>query len=230
VVSDAKAGRPLAIMESITLTGIRTAATAALAAHYGAGKNSKRLTVIGCGAQAKYQLEALRPVFPVETVHVFDINSARAEAFAAAHSTPDCTVTPALSLRVAIADVDICITCTTSKSPVLTEDLRLKGCFVAAVGADYPEKHEIAPGLMRRARILTIWKLARRAEISTTPCARERSPRTACMPGSRRLPLQGRHDPDLGRLLRSGNRALPRGTDRVRHTPRNAEFYRCSMR
>ena len=66
----------------------------------------------------------------------------------------DCTVTPAPSVRAAVAEADICITCTTSKSPVLTEDLDLKGCFVAAVGADNPEKHEIAPGLMRRARIL----------------------------------------------------------------------------
>ena len=41
VVSDAKDGRPLAIMESITLTGIRTAATAALAAEFGASKDSK---------------------------------------------------------------------------------------------------------------------------------------------------------------------------------------------
>ena len=46
------------------------------------------------------------------------------------------------------------ITCTTSKSPVLTGDLDLSGCFVAAIGADNPEKQEIAPALMRRARIL----------------------------------------------------------------------------
>ena len=38
--------------------------------------------------------------------------------------------------------------------PVLTEDLDLGGCFVAAIGADNPEKHEIAPALMGRARIL----------------------------------------------------------------------------
>jgi ornithine cyclodeaminase/alanine dehydrogenase-like protein (mu-crystallin family) len=30
----------------------------------------------------------------------------------------------------------------------------LTGCFVAAVGADNPEKHEVAPALMRRARVL----------------------------------------------------------------------------
>jgi ornithine cyclodeaminase/alanine dehydrogenase len=53
-----------------------------------------------------------------------------------------------------VVDADICITCTTSKTPVLTEELDLTGCFVAAVGADNPEKHEISPGLMHRARIL----------------------------------------------------------------------------
>ena len=39
VVSDAKDGRPLAVMDSIALTGIRTAATAALAAQYGQRPN-----------------------------------------------------------------------------------------------------------------------------------------------------------------------------------------------
>jgi alanine dehydrogenase len=154
VVSDARNGRPLAVMDSIALTGIRTAATAALAAQYGARRDSTRAAIIGCGAQAKYQLEALRSVFALRTVRVFDIDTARAEAFAATHSKSDCIVTPAASLRAAVAEADICITCATSKSPVLTEDLDLYGCFVAAVGADNPEKHEIAPGLMRRARIL----------------------------------------------------------------------------
>ena len=154
VVSDAKDGRPLAMMESSTLTGIRTAATAALAAGYGARKHSKRAAIIGCGMQAKYQLEAAKAVFPLETVRVFDIDGARAEAFARTNSTPTCSATPAPSVREAVRDVDICITCTTSKSPILTDDLDLRGCFVAAIGADNPEKHEIAPALMRRARIL----------------------------------------------------------------------------
>jgi alanine dehydrogenase len=154
VVSDAKDGRPLAIMESITLTGIRTAATAALAAGYGARKYSKRTAIIGCGAQAKYQLEAIKAVFPLQTVRVFDIDGGRAEAFARANSTATCSATPAPSVREAVRDVDICITCTSSKSPVLTDDLDLRGCFVAAIGADNPEKQEIAPALMRRARIL----------------------------------------------------------------------------
>src|SRR3954452_17792417 len=86
VVSDAKDGRPLAILESMTLTGIRTAATAALAAEYGARKHSRRVAIIGCGAQANYQLEAVKAVFPVTTVGVFDADAARAEVFARANS------------------------------------------------------------------------------------------------------------------------------------------------
>jgi ornithine cyclodeaminase/alanine dehydrogenase-like protein (mu-crystallin family) len=175
-------------MDSIALTGIRTGATAALAAQYGARRDSTRAAIIGCGAQASYQLEALRSVFALESVRVFDIDTARAEAFAAAHSTSDCAVTSAASIRAAVAEVDICISCTTSKSPVLTENLDLKGCFVAAVGADNPEKQEIAPtSCAALVSWSTIWKPARRAETFTTPCARARSPNTACMPTLRSL-------------------------------------------
>src|SRR4051794_27514298 len=91
VVSDAKDGRPLATMESIALTGIRTAATAALAAGYGARKHSRRAAIIGCGAQAHYQLQAIKAVFPLETLRVFDVDAARAEAFAHANSTAACS-------------------------------------------------------------------------------------------------------------------------------------------
>jgi len=154
VVSDAKDGRPLAIMDSITLTGIRTAATAALAAQFGARKDSKSAAIIGCGAQAKYQLEALRAVFPFEIVRIFDVDAARAEAFASACSTSSSPIRAVSSVREAVAQADVCITCTTSKVPVLTEDLALGGCFIAAIGADNPEKHEIAPALMGRGRIL----------------------------------------------------------------------------
>jgi alanine dehydrogenase len=154
VICDGKDGRPLAIMESIALTGIRTAATAALAAGFGANKDSRRAAIIGCGAQARYQLEALRAVFPLQGVSVFDVDRARAEAFAAAHATSACPVSPANDVPAAVEGVDICITCTTSKSPVLLDDMDLRGCFVAAIGADNPEKHEIAPALLRRARVL----------------------------------------------------------------------------
>ena len=154
LLADAQDGRPLAVMDSIALTGIRTAATAAFAAGFAANPKSKSTAIIGCGAQAKYQLDAFRATFPLDYVRVFDVDGARAKAFAASNSKETCPVTPVPSVRAAVESVDICVTCTTAKSAVLTDDMALKGCFVAAVGADNPEKQEIDPALMRRARIL----------------------------------------------------------------------------
>jgi ornithine cyclodeaminase/alanine dehydrogenase-like protein (mu-crystallin family) len=154
VVADARDGRPLAVMDSMTLTGLRTAATTALAAGFGARAESKTAAIIGCGAQASYQLEALRAVFPLRSIHVFDTDQRRAEAFATETSTPTCAVIPMPSVREAVQGADICVTCTTAKSAILGDDLDLRGCFIAAVGADNPEKQEIAPALMRRARLL----------------------------------------------------------------------------
>jgi alanine dehydrogenase len=154
VLVDATNGRPLALMDSIVLTALRTAATAALAAGYGARPEARSAAIIGCGTQAHYQLEALSACFPLEDIRVFDVARAKAEAFArgASSSALDCRVMTSVS--AACERVDICVTCTTSKVPILTRDMDLAGCFVAAVGADNPEKQEIDPLLMQRARIV----------------------------------------------------------------------------
>ncbi len=154
LLADTISGRPLAVMESMTLTAIRTAATAMLGARYGARRDSKIAAIIGCGVQAHYQVKALRAGFAIEEIRVFDLDTTRAQTFATAIADSGVRATPAASIAVAVAGADICITCTTSKQAVLTNDLALAGCFVAAMGADNPEKCEIAPRLMARARIL----------------------------------------------------------------------------
>jgi ornithine cyclodeaminase/alanine dehydrogenase-like protein (mu-crystallin family) len=62
------------------------------------------VAIIGSGAQAKYQLEAVKAIFPVETVRMYDIDGARAEAFARANATRTCVATPAPSVREAVRD------------------------------------------------------------------------------------------------------------------------------
>ena len=151
---DALNGRPLAIMESMALTAIRTAAATALAGTFGARKDSKIAAIIGCGMQARYQLDALKSCFPIEEVRLFDINTALAQAFATANHKRDFRSTSTSSVAEAVDGADIVVTCTTSKSAVVTSGMNLKGCFVAAMGADNPEKQEVDPALMGRARIL----------------------------------------------------------------------------
>ena len=63
LLADTITGRPLAVMDSMVLTAIRTAATAMLAAGFGACKDSKVAAIIGCGMQGRYQADALKAAF-----------------------------------------------------------------------------------------------------------------------------------------------------------------------
>jgi alanine dehydrogenase len=154
VLADTTNGRPLAVMESSTLTAIRTAATAALAATYGARPNARITAVIGCGVQARHQLTAFHAAFPIEEVRAYDLDPTKAEGFARMAERAGVACRAVAGPCDAIDGADICITCTTATTPVLTADMTLSGCFIAAVGADNPAKREIHPTLFRRARVL----------------------------------------------------------------------------
>ncbi|MFL5452514.1 MAG: ornithine cyclodeaminase family protein, partial [Myxococcales bacterium] len=52
----------------------------------------------------------------------------------------------------AVARSDVCVTCTPSRKPLLHE-LR-PGIFVAAVGADSPDKQELDPALLASAKVV----------------------------------------------------------------------------
>ncbi len=139
---DADSGVPLAVMDSIEVTKQRTAAASAVAAKYLARPDSRTAMVYGCGGQAAAQLAAIRRVLPIERVHVTDVDATRAAAFA-----------QSMNAEVEIdTHADVVITCTTSKQPFL-RDLA-PGTFVAAVGADNPEKSEIHPEAMRASVVV----------------------------------------------------------------------------
>ena len=57
-------------------------------------------------------------------------------------------------LRAAIAASDIVITCTPSAEAFIEASHLHDGLFIAAVGADNPQKHEIEPHAMRGARVV----------------------------------------------------------------------------
>jgi ornithine cyclodeaminase/alanine dehydrogenase-like protein (mu-crystallin family) len=63
-------------------------------------------------------------------------------------------VTPVANLAAAVRQSDICVTCTTSRRPLLSADDVSPGTFVAAVGADNPHKQELDPGLMANSKIV----------------------------------------------------------------------------
>ena len=151
VLCDAADGAVLALLDSVEVTLRRTAAATALAARLLARPESATLTVIGCGDQAAAQIEALAEVLPLRRIYAYDTALERAEALRLGGGLrPE----PVRDLRRATLASDVIVTCTTARRPFLGPQDVAPGAFVAAVGADSPEKNEIAPALMARAMVV----------------------------------------------------------------------------
>ncbi|PYN07760.1 MAG: hypothetical protein DME02_10550 [Candidatus Rokuibacteriota bacterium] len=87
MLADAETGRPLAVMDSASVTALRTGAATAVAAKFLARRDARTATIVGCGAQGETQLAALAAVLPLQRAWVLDSDHARAEAFAARAAT-----------------------------------------------------------------------------------------------------------------------------------------------
>jgi alanine dehydrogenase len=152
---DAANGRLLALLDSMSITALRTAAATAVAAKYLAREDCEAAMLCGCGGQAAAQLRALVRVRKPGRVYAYDLEPERAGRFAAALGAElGIAIEPAASLAPA-AGCDIIITCTTARQPFLRPELVKPGAFVAAVGADHEDKCEIDPRLMARATVVT---------------------------------------------------------------------------
>jgi len=73
ILNDPDTGIPIAIMDCVWITAVRTGAATAVAAKYLARKDSKTVGILGCGVQGRSNLDALCEMFPVETAFVYDV-------------------------------------------------------------------------------------------------------------------------------------------------------------
>jgi ornithine cyclodeaminase/alanine dehydrogenase-like protein (mu-crystallin family) len=127
----------------------------AVAARHLARADASVATIVGCGEQGDIQLRAMAAVRPLRRAWAVDIDRNKARAYAAHLSRDlDIEVVDTHDLRAAIAGSDICVTGTTSATPILTADDAHPGLFVAAVGADNPRKQELDPHLLARTRVV----------------------------------------------------------------------------
>ena len=155
VLFDLEQGRPLAVLDSIAITGLRTAAATAVAARHLARPDAAVATVCGCGEQGRHQLRALARVRPLRTVLAFDTAPGRAQAYARQMSRElGVEVRPVESLRHATLRSDIIVTCTTATRAIIEREQVPAGAFVAGVGADNPQKQELAPELLAAATVV----------------------------------------------------------------------------
>ena len=150
VLADAADGRPLAIMDSATVTAVRTAAATALAVEHLARRDAAVLAIVGCGLQGAAHVAALREVRRFPELRFQDVVAARARALAQAHEGGRVVETVSEAVRGA----DVVVTCTSGAAFVLDRPEVAAGTFVAGVGADNPHKRELHPRLLAAARVI----------------------------------------------------------------------------
>ena len=146
---DASNGSVLALMDSVEITTLRTAAATAVAARQLARGESSAVTVIGCGVQGRCQVLALSRIRSLERVYAYDVDSVLAEEYADGMSRVlGCNVEPVADYRTAARQSDIIVTCTPAHTPVLGRSDVREGTFIAAVGSDNEDKQELDTALL----------------------------------------------------------------------------------
>ena len=155
VLCDGENGYPLAVMDSMEITIIRTGAATGVAAKYLARPDAKVATICGCGNQGRISLKAISSVRPLELVYAFDSDENQARRFA-----DELSVETGIEIKVvddlvkAVGESDICVTCTPSKRYFINREYVSPGTFIAAVGADNEEKQELDPALMAAGKVV----------------------------------------------------------------------------
>jgi alanine dehydrogenase len=148
-------GCPLAVMDSLGITGKRTGAATAVAAKYLARPESRVAAVIGCGTQGRVQLRSLSRVLPIEAAIVYSIIDGEAAEFASEMSKAlNISIEPAQTIEEAASACDVCVTCTPAREFFLKAEYVKPGSFVAAVGADSPDKQELDPRLVAQSKLV----------------------------------------------------------------------------
>ncbi|MEU6713297.1 ornithine cyclodeaminase family protein [Nonomuraea sp. NPDC046802] len=158
---------PLAAMDGIALTSLRTPAVSALAVRHLADPGGGRLVVFGSGPQAWGHVLALREVRPITEVSVAGRDAGRAEALAArcralglpAHaltsaSDPGASQVAQTGVHDAVARADLIACCTTAERPLFPGKLARDGVTVVAVGSHEPGARELDGDLVARATVV----------------------------------------------------------------------------
>jgi alanine dehydrogenase len=154
VLADADNGVPLAVMESGSITALRTGAATGVAAKYLARKDARTATIVGCGVQAETQLAGIAAVLPLVHVRLFDVDAERAKAMVSRVEDLGARAEVVSDLHSAMRNSDVCVTCTPSRRAFVSRDDIVPGTFLAAVGADNPEKQEVEPALLASATLV----------------------------------------------------------------------------
>jgi ornithine cyclodeaminase/alanine dehydrogenase-like protein (mu-crystallin family) len=163
---DAETLAPLASLDGVALTAVRTSAVSALAVDVLAVPEAGRLVVFGTGPQARGHIAAIRAVRPVSEVVVLGRDAARTAAFAS-------SVAGRVGTVADVADADIVVCATTARSPLFPGESLSPHATVVAVGSHEPAAREVDDTVVRSSTVVVEARVAalREAGDITQPVA-----------------------------------------------------------
>jgi ornithine cyclodeaminase len=155
LLADVDSGYPKLLSEMTLLTTLRTAATSAMAARHLVPKGATAMAMIGNGAQSEFQCLALKAIYGIDTVRLFDVDPL-ATARCARNLAQSClNVVPCTSGKQSMEGADIITTCTADKqnATVVTDNMIGSGVHINAIGGDCPGKTELHRDILLRSDI-----------------------------------------------------------------------------
>ena len=167
VLADVATGYPLMLSELTLTTALRTAATSAMAAQALARPGSRRMALIGNGAQSEFQALAFHALLGITELAVYDIDRAATDKLVHnLEAWPTLKLRRASSVADAVRGADIVTTVTADKAraTILTPEMIEPGMHINGVGGDCPGKTELHPEVLRGARVFVEFEPQTRVE------------------------------------------------------------------
>nr|WP_223677721.1 ornithine cyclodeaminase [Azospirillum agricola] len=166
VLADVATGYPVLMSEMTILTALRTAATSAVAAKHLARPESRRMAIIGNGAQSEFQALAFKALLGVTELRLHDIDPDATEKCARNLGGLGFAITACRSAQEAVEGADIITTVTADKqyATILTDNMVGTGVHINAVGGDCPGKTELHRDILLRSDIFVEYTPQTRVE------------------------------------------------------------------
>ncbi|HEY3246952.1 MAG TPA: ornithine cyclodeaminase family protein [bacterium] len=150
-------GELLAVMEANRLGQMRTGAASAVASKYLARPAAGAVGIIGTGWQARSQIAAIACVRPVALVKAYSRDVARRVTFAQEMVEElGAEVVAVDTAADAVADVDIVVTATSARDPVLEGRWLRPGMHINAIGSNWSARRELDADAVAKADLVVV--------------------------------------------------------------------------
>jgi len=140
---DAHTLAPLALLDGIALTSLRTPAVSAVAVDQLARADAHRLLLFGTGPQAWNHIEAIKSVRPITEVIVVARSTRSAQDFTARYAAFDPSIDIGIGRAEDVRHADIVACCTSSAEPLFDGTLLTDDSTVVAIGSHEPDRREV---------------------------------------------------------------------------------------